>query len=239
MNEIENLKSLDPDRFLLSLFINNLDDRRAITDFDMLNIEIGRLRDVIETPHMGLIRLKWWEDEIDKIYEDKAFAPHPLLSTLQHQIKAYHIPQHLIRDLITAREADFEEYDDFILADYAQDIHAPLMVIKAHILKIQHDRISDMAKAYAMVGLVRSIPYYRFQSQIRIPDIQPEAVKNIVLDIERILHDISVDHPYVKAHVTLTRLYLKHITSCGYDLNRLKPLAFKELRLWWGVKFSA
>lgn len=233
-DDINSLKFNDPDRYLLSLFVGDPAERAAIIAFDELNVEIARLRDTIETPHMGLIRLQWWKDEIRKIYTGEKFAPHQVLQDVARALARYKIPQEDVHRLITGREADFEDYDSFDIFAYARTIHAPLLKIKAGILK--EDRNTDaLAKAYALVGLLRAIPFYRARSQVLIPSIQPEPVEKICKRAEDLLNANTTTHRYFKAHDVLTRLYLQQIKSTGYQPEKLKPLAFKELRLWWGV----
>ena len=85
---------------MLSLFISDRETQEAIQTCDALNIEIARLRDIIETPHMGFIRLQWWRDEIKKIYAGQKYAPHHILENLARVIPHYHIPFELFDVLL-------------------------------------------------------------------------------------------------------------------------------------------
>jgi len=234
MTDINFIKTNDPDRYLLSLFVSDETARKAIHTLDTLNIEIARLRDVIETPHMGFIRLQWWRDEIRKIYEKKKFAPHDVLESLSIIIPYYQIPHDQIDNLISAREADFEEYDNFDFYNYARSIHSPLLKLKAKFLNEENDA-SYLAEGYALVGLLRSIPFYKARSQVLLPSIHPDAVRDICKRAEELLNQDKTTHKYFKAHRVLARLYLKQIKDIEFNPEKLTPLAFKELRVWWGV----
>lgn len=234
MSDIIFVKSNDPDRYLLSLFVSNQRHQAAILSCDMLNIEIARLRDIIEIPYMGLIRLQWWRDEIKKIYAHEKYAPHLVLESLSHVIFDYKIPFEFLDNLLTAREADFEEYDNFDFYKYARDIHIPLLKIKSIIFDEKEDT-SLLAEAYALIGLIRSIPFYKARLQILIPSIQPSAVKNICDRAEELLSEDKTKHRYFKAHHILANLYIKQLKKSGYNPDILKPLPYKELRLWWGT----
>jgi phytoene/squalene synthetase len=231
MSDIVFVKSNDPDRYLLSFFVSDNNAREAILACDMLNIEIARLRDIIETPHMGFIRLQWWRDEIKKIYGGQKFAPHSILENLARFIPQYQIPLKLFDDLISAREADFEDYDDFDFFHYARNIHTPLLKMKSIILKEAEDS-SPLAEAYALVGLIRSIPFYKARSQVLIPSIKPEAVKVICDRAYELLLTNKTKHKYFMAHHVLSHLYLSQLKDTGYNPEILRPLPFKELRLW-------
>ena len=228
------LKLNDPDRYLLSLFVVDGGQRAAVAAFDELNIEIARLRDTIETPHMGFIRLQWWKDEIKKIYAGEKFAPHHVLQDLAGALLPYQIAPDDVHQLIVAREADFEEYDDFDMLAYARHIHAPLLKIKAKILG-EVENTDALAEGYALIGLLRAIPFYRARSQVVMPSIQPDAVQKICERAEGLLNANTAKHRYFKAHDALARLYLKQIKATGYQPEKLTPLPFKELRVWWGV----
>jgi phytoene/squalene synthetase len=232
VSDILFVKSNDPDRFLLSLFISDRKAQEAILACDALNIEIARLRDIIETPHMGYIRLQWWRDEIKKIYAGQKYAPHDILENLAGVIPHYKIPFAVFDDLLSAREADFEEHDDFDFYHYARNIHTPLLKIKAIILGEGQDT-NLLAEAYALVGLIRSIPFYKARSQVSIPSIKPEAVKIICNRAAELLGADTTHHKYFKAHYTLANLYINQLKKSGYNPDSLRPLPFKELRLWW------
>ena len=233
MSDILFVKSNDPDRYLLSLFISKYDAREAVLAADMLNIEIARLRDIIETPHMGFIRLQWWRDEIKKIYANQKYAPHPVLEKLSRIIQNHRIPFELFDNLLSARDADFEEHYEFDIYAYARNIHTPLLKIKSIILDETEDT-SPLAEAYALIGLIRSIPFYRARSQVFIPSIQPTAVKVICDRAEELLSCDKTTHRYFKVHHVLAKLYLNQLKKSGYSPEDIKPLPFKELRVWWG-----
>ncbi|MBL8640490.1 MAG: squalene/phytoene synthase family protein [Alphaproteobacteria bacterium] len=237
MVDPSSLKVNDPDRYLLSLFISHLGQQRAVTVFDRLNLEIGRLRDIIDTPHMGYIRLQWWKDEIGKISRAEGYTHHPLLQDLEKSLIDYPISKDDIDQLISARESDFDEYDDFDIHAYARHIHAPLLKIKARILGVK-ENTDSLAEGFALVGLLRSIPFYRARSQVMIPSIQPNAVEEICNKAESLLSLNTVKHPYFKAHEVLARLYLKQLKSAGYNPEKIFPLPFKELRVWFSVLIS-
>lgn len=228
------LKLNDPDRYLLSLFVSGGGQRAAVAAFDELNIEIARLRDTIDTPHMGFIRLQWWKDEIKKIYAGEKYAPHNVLQDLVGALIPYHIAPDDVHQLIIAREADFEEYDGFDIFAYARNIHAPLLKIKANILG-EEQSTDALAEGFALIGLLRAIPFYRARSQVIIPSIQPDAVKQICDKAEALLDTDTTTHRYFKAHKVLALLYLKQIKAAGYQPEKLTALPFKELRVWWGV----
>jgi len=237
MNIINHLKQFDPDRFLLSFFVKEKRNQKLLIALDILNLEIASIRDVIDTPHMGFIRLQWWRDEIKKNYSGQKTAGHPVLEILSQVECNKNVIFDDINQLITARESDFEEYDDFNIFDYARNIHTPLLKMKASVLK-ESQSTSFLAESYAVVGLLRAIPFYKARSQVLIPAIQPHAVQKICDDVKILLAQDKTTHPYFKAHRVLTKLYLKQLEQSGYQPEKLSPLPFKELRVWFGTRFN-
>lgn len=225
----------DRDRYLLSLFIHNQVERDFIQTLDELNYEISRLKDSIDTPHMGFIRLQWWKDEIKKIYDGGTVSPHPLLEKISAIISPYKIEYQAFDRLIAAREADFEEYDNFDICAYARSIHAPLLDMKAQILNEKNDT-SGLAEGFALVGLLRAIPFYKARSQVLLPQVNPDSVRRICDRAKTLLDNDLTLHRYFKAHRALARLYLAQLAKAGYNPEQLYPLPFKELRLWWGTR---
>lgn len=237
MDYIYHLKKNDPDRFLLSFFVSDNSKIKPLVVLDALNLEIASIRDVVDTPHMGFIRLQWWKDEIKKMYGGEKFASHPVLQSLDEILVHCSVPSNEMYQLISAREADFEEYDDFDIGSYAHNVHAPLLRMKAQILG-ETENTDNLAEGYALIGLLRAIPFYRAKSQVPIPDIQPDAVQKICERAKALLDTNQAKHPYFKAHEVLARLYLKQLKQAGYHPEKLTYLPFKELRVWFGVRFS-
>jgi hypothetical protein len=137
--------------------------------------------------------------------------------------------------LISAREADFEEYDNFDISDYARSIHAPLLDIKAKILNEKNDTC-HLAEGFALVGLLRAIPFYKARSQVLLPQVSPDAVRQICDRAKSLLANDKMTQRYFKAHQVLAQLYLAQMEKAGYNPEHLYPLPFKELRLWWGTR---
>lgn len=230
------LKENDPDRYLLSFFVRDGEERNAIISLDLLNLEIARLKDIINIPHMGLIRLQWWKDEIKKIFNRQIYSPHVVLQAVSKSLTDFpHLQYESFDCLISAREQDFYEDDHFDIETYAEKIHAPLLEIKARILEEKNDP-SPLAQAYALTGLLRSIPFYKARLQILLPQISPDSVRGICEKAEKILQSDKTTHRYFKAHRVLTQLYLAQLKQVGYNPEKLYPLPFKELRLWWGTR---
>lgn len=219
------LKEQDADRFFLSLFIKDRAKREAIQILDLFYLEIAHIQDVVKTPHMGLIRLRWWADEIARIYNGKHSAAHLVLSNLKPIIEKYSLPQNLFDELIDARQADFDEGGAFDIYQYAHTTHLPIMKLKALVLGEDTESIAPLSDGYALAGLLRSAEKTK------------EEKIEIGKEAERLLGLSGSNHCYFRAHRALAEIYLTHLNRHSYKIENLPPVPFKELRILWGSKF--
>ena len=65
------VRQVDRDRYLAALFAPE-DKRADLLALYAFNAEITRVRDIVTEPHLGEIRLQWWQDTLDAIYHGDA-----------------------------------------------------------------------------------------------------------------------------------------------------------------------
>jgi phytoene/squalene synthetase len=267
----------DPDRFFLSL-LAPAQHRRAFWVLDALNIELSRIRETVTDPHVGLIRLQWWRDNIERIYEGQTISGNGVLAGLAETIRTYGLPADEFEHLLVAREMDLQDTLSVSLMNYASAIHGPLVRLKAKVLEdiavpknnstdfcIPDERSDDpesmdsclrrnansyksevenVAVSYAVVGLIRAIPFHAAQGRVVVPglslnDIKPgsEKMKEVV---RRIFNSLSLNPSpslkkgrgkYFRAMGKLAWMYKQQIEKAGYDPFYVRPPAFKEIRL--------
>ena len=72
------VRQQDPDRFLLSLFVP-AKVRPALWALYAFNYEIAKTREVVSETATGLIRLTWWREAIDEIYQGRPVRQHQVV----------------------------------------------------------------------------------------------------------------------------------------------------------------
>ncbi|HPQ50798.1 MAG TPA: squalene/phytoene synthase family protein [Alphaproteobacteria bacterium] len=240
----EDLRNADADRALLSYFAP-LAVRENIQVLDLWNAEIARIRDDVREPHMGLIRLQWWRDEISRICDGGRSDIHPVLRLLSEVISKYDLPFSGFDRVLRGREFEFENRSavswDELLA-YIDETHGVLMVMKCRILDCPNDRVSELSRLYSVVGLVRSLPYFAQNGRVIFPeldlkDVRPHA-ENLIDLVRTVCCNVDVPYDrllcrYLRATRILAELYLKQIEKAGYDPFHIQPVPFKEFRLWF------
>jgi phytoene synthase len=106
MDEIATLvRQYDRDRYLSALFAPE-DKRPHLLALYAFNVEISRIAALVSEPHLAEIRLQWWLDTLDAIYEGAPQAS-PVARGLMAAIRAGDLPQAALVNLAKAHSFDF------------------------------------------------------------------------------------------------------------------------------------
>jgi 15-cis-phytoene synthase len=169
------VRSNDKDRFLASLFAPE-NKRPHLMALYAFNCEIVRARDLVSEAAIGEIRLQWWMDTLDGIY-DGAAQDHPVAIALARAIVEGDLPKHALRNLVNAHIFDF--YADPMptfsdLEGYLGETSSALIQMAALILAgeeaLENAEASGLAGvAYGLSGILSSLPKQRALSQCFIP----------------------------------------------------------------------
>ncbi len=236
--------------------------REGIWALYAFNTEIAKTRSVVTETTTGLIRLTWWREAIEEIYNNDTPRSHPVIEALAAVIKEHDLDKELFLKLLYAREFDLEDVPPGSvegLKTYAQATNVPLLKLAMTILG-QNDTeevISRVATQYGVIGMIRSVLHLRAERRCMIPsDIlgrynlspqklydfnQKQALPDILKEIaESLKENHNAQSSLLKAHTAVSHLYLRQLQKCSFDLYdpRLRaPLPFMALRLWWMTRF--
>jgi hypothetical protein len=83
--------------------------------------ELAKIISKIEDPMISLIKLKWWEDEIDKIYDNEEYAKHHILESLAEIIQNYQIKREIFAKIF-ATLAKLPHGELFIVSELLEQI---------------------------------------------------------------------------------------------------------------------
>lgn len=72
----------DYENFLCTLLLPS-HSRTSAFAIRAFNIEVAKVQDQVSDPHIGQMRMKFWEETVDKIYVDHA-PSHPVAVELHH-----------------------------------------------------------------------------------------------------------------------------------------------------------
>ncbi len=165
----------DRDRYLASLFADSR-HRPFLLALYAFNAEIARVRDMVSEPLPGEVRLQWWRDFLNGVEHGSASA-NPVAAALAETVSTYNLPKEALVAMVEART--FDLYDDQMpslndLEGYAGETSSALIQLACLVLNGGDDpdtgEIAGHAGvAYALAGLMRSLPWHAARGQMYLP----------------------------------------------------------------------
>jgi phytoene synthase len=141
------LKRVDPDRWLSSRFISDPQARADVVALYAYDHELARAPKVASNPLLGEIRLTWWREVLDEVFEARPVRHHPVAQALAEVIRRHDLPRAPLEAMIDARyrELDAKPMDLAEALDWARDTGGATAGLAARILQAD----SDAARAQA------------------------------------------------------------------------------------------
>jgi phytoene synthase len=234
----------DYDRYVTSMFAD-VEHREALFALYAFNYEVSKTREVVSDTTLGLIRLTWWREAIDEIYDGKPPRKHEVVTPLADVISKYKLPKKAFETLIYAREFDLEDVlpsDMKGLRKYIEYTLVPLFDLAAQILndgkKVSYD-FKPLSFVVGASGLLRALPYHAAQRRCYLPEdrLKQEEVSandiyngdnsgelryviyELVEDIERTLDQLNYDENLKPLMLQVTRAKQSIKRLKKYDYN--------------------
>ena len=197
-------RAADPDRYMCALFAAP-HQRGALFALLLFNAEIARVREVVSEPMLGQIRLQWWREAIDEIYQGGG-RRHEIVDPLAEAIRTHGLTRRYFERLIDARQMDLDDTPPENIAAleyYAEESAAPLVSLALEIAGADAGVLADVARhtgvGWALTGLMRALPHHAAEGRVMVPrdvlaatDLTVEAVcggeakANIARAVEKI-----------------------------------------------------
>jgi len=184
--------------------------------------EIAKTRTVVSEPMLGLIRLQWWRDTIDALYEKQAVGTHEILPPLWDVIHKYQLPLAAFHELIDLREKDMEVVianDDAAFWAHAAASQGALtrLVLKVLGEEAPDYAIEALSSAYMISVLLRGLEaehmlFHKFPSLLKEGSVEiftREALKRT---------DMKAPTLYLGRLQSLSRIYLKRLEKSHFDV---------------------
>ncbi len=170
-------ESGDLDRYWSALFAP-ADQRRHLFALYAFNLEVAKIRDVVSEPMLGEIRLQWWRETIDGIYEGQT-RQHEVALALAGAIEAHNLPQNGFQSYLDERQADLEPHPFASVSHlerFAHTTNSFLLGVAAKILMPVVDQLAleQAAKpggtAHTISSILRALPVQAQRQRCDIPD---------------------------------------------------------------------
>ncbi|KAL3619391.1 hypothetical protein CASFOL_036961 [Castilleja foliolosa] len=164
--------------------------RKSAFALRAFNIETSRAMDIASDPRIGLMRLLWWQESIDKIFSNKLIE-HPVAQALSSVISEHKVSKTWLKRSVEARINDARRDDSDIpqtvqeLERYAEDTVSTLLystLESGGIRSTAADHAaSHVGKASGLALLLRSLPYHAGRNG-RFPYVPADVAGRHVLD---------------------------------------------------------
>lgn len=140
-----------PDLYAISLMAKQASQTHALWAVFAFHHEIRQTRTRVSEPTLGLIRLQWWRDEIEKTYAGQPVAASEVLAALADAIAQYNVPQDMLLAMITPFEDELRAETPPKTVDEVlkilSHVHTPVLKIASFITGTQDQ--DDIYKAVA------------------------------------------------------------------------------------------
>jgi len=187
----ENLvKSGDPDRYH-SAQSAPPEGRKALMAIYAVNLEIARAPWASPEPLVAQMRVRWWADEIGRIYNGEVVRTHEILPALREAIFDHNLPQHYFEALVGARMGDvyadppenrtgFDAYinatSGSVMALAARALGAPETAMPV---------VADYAYGVGVASLLRALPALKARGRQPLMEPVNDIVQTAINRIAR------------------------------------------------------
>lgn len=172
---LRQLRAEDHPRYILCLLAPK-GKRRALAALYAFNLEISHIRDRVGEPLIRRMRLRFWRDALDDVMAGKP-PGHPMAKALADIARRFDLTRADLSALIDVRELEFSGDQPTSMEDAigrCRDQGGALHKMAAKILaggdEPNHLEAAAMAgTAWAVVGLIRSVPFDASAGLCRLP----------------------------------------------------------------------
>ncbi len=222
------VRSFDRDRYL-TVIASPKEFRSALFVLYAFNLEISKTRETVSEPMLGRIRLQWWREAIEGIFQGTP-RNHEVVIALASIIKDFSLSRDLFDGMIDGREFDLEErapQDIQELESYARSTSGNLLCLVAEISGANSERATRLGTAWALVGLMKSVDFHRQQQCCYLPGVpvskidteQASQAFQTVLKRSSELLDIepTKEDRVLRLHHWIVRYDLKQLKKRGFS----------------------
>lgn len=149
--------------------------RAALLALFAFNLEVAKTREMVSEPMLGQIRLQWWREAIDGIYEG-APRDHNVVRALAAAIERSNPSRARFERLIDAREFDLEDRQPDTMkefTDYVDATSGELTNLALEVLQVDDATLFEKGRlagaAWALRGLLYAIPFHAAQGRCYLP----------------------------------------------------------------------
>jgi phytoene synthase len=157
------VRRVDPERWLSSRFIAEPGRRADVVALYAYDHELARAPKIASNPLLGEIRLTWWREALDEIFEGRPVRRHPTAQALAETVRRRGLAREPLEAMIDARYRDLdpEPLGEAEAADWAQDVAGGAAEAASAVLGAPGAPVRAAAAAWALSWRVAERPELR------------------------------------------------------------------------------
>src|SRR6185503_12151325 len=130
------IRRVDPDRWMSSRFVTHAQVRADLIALYAFDHELARAPRVASNPLIGEIRLTWWREALDEIFEGRPVRRHPTALALADLVRRRALGRAPLEAMIDARyrELDPSPMEEPAALAWAHDAGGDVAELAARIL---------------------------------------------------------------------------------------------------------
>jgi Phytoene/squalene synthetase len=149
----QQVRRLDPDRWLTSRFVGDPHRRTDLLALYALEAELAAIPSRVSQPLLAEMRFTWWADQLEGVFAGNPRKGHPLLEALAPVVGDFALPQGPFERMIEAHIAAVHGAEPDMEALYVQPMHMATHILLGH---APDDELSGgISLAGRMFGLTR------------------------------------------------------------------------------------
>lgn len=153
------VRRVDPDRWLAARFVADPARRAALIALYAFNHELAHAAEAASQPLIGEMRLTWWRETVEEIFEGRTVRAHPIAQALAAAVRTTHVHRAPLEALAEARLRDLDGWplgEPEAMA-YIDATAGRLMAVAAGALDPAADAhaVRGAARAWGLAGLSR------------------------------------------------------------------------------------
>jgi len=152
------IRRVDQDRWLASRFVSDAEARADVVALYALNYELSRAAEVASQPLIGEMRLAWWREALEEIFEGRPVRRHPVALALAGVVRRRGLDRAELEALVDGRLRELEPWPlgEGEVSDYLDATAGCLMTLATKALAPEtRGDLRPAARAWGLAGLTR------------------------------------------------------------------------------------
>jgi hypothetical protein len=148
--------------------------RAAITALYAFCREVDDVVDECSEPALAAIKLKWWDEEIDRAYDGR--PEHPVGQALADHVRRYDMPRDVLHEIVAGMAMDLTRHrypDTAALAGYCYHAAGTVGILAAHVFGFEDPATlvyaRELGHALQLINIIRDVREDADRGRIYLP----------------------------------------------------------------------